>query len=321
MENRNIDSDDNEKILKAIRSLRKDNPLRQQAEIVMADPTVQLEDLQPILGTYYERSIAKANHHIVALWLVKNANLSDDQRSTFAHTLSMLLDTALISRRRRSIAKRWFGRIMLIAIMALFTAWNFEAYIFIYGELMMVTFAVFCGVLWNDNCRLTQSRFLIEAIGHLAEPGTIASIATASKYGVLRESAQSALAEVTANLRPEHYGTLPAQTVPALCDALKKADHITTLVILKALSIIGDGRAIRAVERLALNPPTPDIGAKAKDLLPILKHRELESKAPTQLLRACDAAGNGKVELLRGVSDLTAGDPALLVRAVGAEKE
>ena len=37
MENRYMDTCDNEEILKAIHGLRKDNPLRQQAELILLD--------------------------------------------------------------------------------------------------------------------------------------------------------------------------------------------------------------------------------------------------------------------------------------------
>lgn len=46
METANKDLEDNDKVLKAIRSLRKDNPLRQQAEKVFADPDTTIEDFE-----------------------------------------------------------------------------------------------------------------------------------------------------------------------------------------------------------------------------------------------------------------------------------
>ena len=52
METENKPLDINEKTLKAIRSLRDDNPLRVQAEKVLADPTVSIGDLEPILQAF-----------------------------------------------------------------------------------------------------------------------------------------------------------------------------------------------------------------------------------------------------------------------------
>ena len=141
------------------------------------------------------------------------------------------------------------------------------------------------------------------------------------KYAVVRDAATSALAKVTANLRPDHYGTLPGDTIPSLCKALDWANSDAKLVILNALAVIGDGRAIASVERLERKPPTPDVGTAASDLLPILRHRDMESKAPTQLLRSSIQANEGEQELLRAAASASADDPDMLLRAAGAEKE
>src|ERR1700722_20490996 len=86
--------DDNEKILKAIHALRKDDPLGRQAESVLADPGVSIDDLQPILQPFERRSASNENRQKVAAWLINRANWSDDQRTAITVQLSARLDMA-----------------------------------------------------------------------------------------------------------------------------------------------------------------------------------------------------------------------------------
>lgn len=109
--------------------------------------------------------------------------------------------------------------------------------------------------------------------------------------------------------------SLPGNTVPALCQALSCADYTTTLVILRALYVIGDGRAIKTVERIQLRPPGPEAGVEATKLLNVLRQRDIESPTSSQLLRASRIVGHGEQELLRGMTGLHEDGAEILVRA------
>jgi len=95
------------------------------------------------------------------------------------------------------------------------------------------------------------------------------------------------------------------------------------LVILYALRVVGDGRAIRAVEQVANGgfhwSPSPEIEEAAKQMLPILQQRAVESQASSQLLRAGSATGEGEHTLLRAAYAVSTTSPSELLRAVTTE--
>jgi hypothetical protein len=332
METRNMDADDSEKIVKAIHGLRNGDPLREQAELILADQNAAIEDLQPILRKFGKRLVFRRREQIVASWLIGYANWTNDQKETISANLSRLLDAWTSAREPLLDALRWFGRgVFMFAWLfgVLSSASVYSAGLTLHWEwdklfliiVLLVIFAPMCCLAWIGYCRLRKTRSMIEALGDLSQPASISSIATAATYDGLRDTAAIALRKVTSKLRTEHYGSLPTQTVPALCQALKFADRDNVLVILKALSFIGDGRSIKTVERFAKRPPTDEIGKAASELLPILKQRDIESKAPSQLLRASECAADVEHELLRGVTRGKECDSELLVRAAGVEHE
>ena len=171
----------------------------------------------------------------------------------------------------------------------------------------------------HRNRKRDRSRQMVQLLGDFGQPESLAVIAAVYRHQSLRKSALGALEKVTANLRPEHYGTLPANVVPDLCNSISSAGTKTQLTIMRALTAIGDGRAIRAVEWLVYNPPSPEVGAAAVELLPVLKQRELEGRAASQLLRASAPAEDGEQVLLRAVSENDAGSSEVLLRAVNRE--
>jgi hypothetical protein len=167
----------------------------------------------------------------------------------------------------------------------------------------------------------------VEALGRLGVPASIPTIVIAmlagSPLGIvrpLRTVAVSALAEVTARLRPEDYAALPGQTVPLLCRALEQADPEAKLVVLQALAVIGDGRAIRAVERIANMTQIPEVREAATNLLPILHQRAEESQAAGLLLRPSNATEDGEKVLLRAAAGGGAGTDEREMLMRGSER-
>lgn len=313
-----MDSDENRHILEWAYSLPKDNTLRQQADLVLSNPQILISDVQPIVRAFEKRSVVRWNERTVAAWLIKNTILRDGQSTAISVELSGLLGKGIRASRPGLYLLYSTSDYALICCLIVAGVTRLDLF-----ELVLFLLALSGAVQlfwfrWADRCKLLDT---IEALGDLGQPEAIASIANAMRYRRLCNAAERALAKLTANLRPEHYGTLPGETVPALCTALKNADHPTTLVILKALLIIGDGRAIRAVEKLAAKPPLCDLGEVAAHLLPILRKREQESKSSSQLLRASTASEDGEQELLRGVTAEPEGDPTLLVRASAGTAE
>jgi hypothetical protein len=329
MKDTGMERDDKRHILKAIRSLRADNPLRQQAEFVLSEPHACIEDVQPILLALKTTSWHRRKHREVAVCLVQNASWTDDQRRTISEALSTWVEKRIEVRRPSHVALSWIAAgifLIFFLLCCLVGATDGRDSITLNGGCGMFLGSVLLSMLASPisaplalsmNRRvLGRLRPEIDALGHLGQPASIVSIASAYLHAPLRTVAASALARVTAQLRSEDYGALPSQSVRALCRALMKADPQTTLVILQALSIVGDGRAIRAVERIANTTQIPEVREAATDLLPILHQRAAESQAAGLLLRPSNATGAGGEVLLRAASgDAEADAPELLVRA------
>jgi len=182
----------------------------------------------------------------------------------------------------------------------------------------LVLTAVFCfgaRVMYRDINRRARTRQIIEILGKLGDPSSLGVVADAMQQEELRNSAAPAFVAIAANLRPEHYGTLPSQTVPSLCNAMPYAFKMPVFEILHALEVIGDGRAIEPVQNLINNTPTQQIKLAAVELLPILLERDRQTQAATQLLRAASAPPAGNEELLRAVSTMPEVSADLLLRA------
>jgi len=313
--------EENDKILKAIRALRKDNPLRLQAEMVLTDPTTAVDDIRPILGALTSRWIRKRSKIAAAAWIVSNADVSGEQRKIISEDLCDSLRYNM-SRSNGGFGLYWVYPLYVAVVLELYVVYRLGvcSALFCLGYAVYLL-ATFANSKYGFGSKLMQSRLTLEVLGKLGQPASLGTIATAIKHAAVRDAASSALAKVTANLGPEHYGILPGDTVPALCQAIAKADVQSTLVILTALTYIGDGRAFKTVERLAQNPPNREIGIAASQLLPILRQRMIENNAPIQLLRAGTRPHNEEHHLLRAASGANTDDPDILLRATGVESD
>jgi len=310
--------DENETILKAIRSLRSDDPLRLQAQALLAEPGSELADVDTLLQPFGKGKAHRRHQQDVAAWIIQSANLSEFHRNAIAEKLSALLDVA----EPNYVASHWVFACAATAMICLSTlsiSDSFSPITVMLGSAVMFLLAI-SGAAWDQTCRFAQAKQILWCLAHLGHPGSLGSISAAFNYGRLRSTASSALAAVTANLRPEHLGTAPGDTIYALSELLARSDSATALVILKALTFIGDGRAISAVERLAKKAPTQDVGKAASELLLLLHKRDSDMKASKQLLRASSAANDGK-QLLRPASGSNADAPELLLRAADAEDQ
>jgi len=190
----------------------------------------------------------------------------------------------------------------------------FAALLTVVGAVISIPLSV-----WLDHCKLRQFVPIVDALGEVGQPESTASLAKALVHKSLSEAASSALARVTARLRSEDYGTLPLETVPALCGAVYEVSSQTVLVILQALRMIGDGRAVRTVTYLSKFGLYAEIREAATDLLPILQQRERDSQAVSMLLRASQAPAEGKQTLLRAVWEEPRVDSSQLLRATLAD--
>ncbi len=322
----NMPSDDNADLHKWLQSLRKDDPLRLQAEFVLTDPNSQIEDSDAMLEVIFTGLSSHGNELAVAAWLVQNGRLTDSFASTLSDKLVTSVEPVLAHMPSNAVSLVGCGRIIICFLLTVYILtivddhYHFPDWL-LFVSLLSITVGP-RGLLTLSNMRISAALSVqVEVLGDLGNPDSIATIAQAYKRGALRETAEVALTKVAANLRPADYGALSFKSVPSLCEALQYADYEFMRVILRALELIGDGRAISAVEELSFNPPFEGIREAAKELLPILRQRDEESRSQSQLLRASEKEQDKEYELLRAIVGTNAGDPAMLVRAAGVEKD
>ncbi|HZO88429.1 MAG TPA: hypothetical protein VFB38_08820 [Chthonomonadaceae bacterium] len=173
----------------------------------------------------------------------------------------------------------------------------------------------------------------VTALGHLRLPestATLAETALRTAPASLRQTAgcrrvhQAALAvlpPVLLQLTPDHYGRLPASTVSSLCQLLKTAEEPLALDILEALGKVGDGSAVRLVERLAVRGRTVRLRDAAARILPTLRERQHQENAPKTLLRPACAPHRPVEILLRPADSAPATEAHQLLRASAPQME
>lgn len=322
--------------LQGIRRLwRKNHALYQQVKAVEANPNTPITDMAPVLDALGS-SPWRTKEHALAFRLIKHVCWTEEQRVVLSERLCAIIDRATQQRTSGRAILRWFLRgLSLMYPLVFFALLRVElstAASFLRIGLVALIPAALATVmtamitvptsLYIDNATLRRFLPFVAALGQVGQPVAILSVVTVYSHADLRAEAASALQYITARLRPEDYGTLPARTVPALCEMLPATSPQTALVILKALFFIGDGRAFRSVETHAQRTRNQEIRETAEQLLPLLYQRALESQAMTQLLRASSIPQENGQNLLRAVRDQAGTDPAQLLRiACGSTQE
>jgi hypothetical protein len=256
----------------------------------------------------------------VAAWIAVHANWSEDQRAEISEFLSKMVDRAATARKPGRFALRWLGRSMLLSVAVVIGIVNLSRGMFTYHGVLDYWYGILAlsGILtllgsvvsgplsiWFDNRRALRAVPMVEMLGKYGQSAAVGSLARASMHSPLRKSASLALVQIASRLRPEDYGTLPAQTVPALCSALERADRDTGLTVLRVLAVVGDERAIYAVEFAAYNNASQEVRNAALALIPILNKRANESRTSSTLLRASAAAPQADNTLLRATLEPT----------------
>jgi len=333
-----IDDEKRESIEKISRALGRNHPLRQQALAVLADPEAAIPDVLPALTALTDPLLFRKKARTVAFWLVMHGNWSEGQRLALSEGLSIALDRTMQSRKTGRVAMRWFLRGMFVslplacALMKLHTDYRIydilDLVSILVGLAIYTAFLTVMGVLislplslWIDGQNLRQFCPVIEALGHVGQPRSLAPLAKAAVHLSLNDRAviTAALTNVTGRLRPDDYGTLPPETVTALSHALTVAPLETEPVILQALTMIGDERAIPAVEHLLQRATRPDLLEAALKLLPILQQRGRDNQAYSMLLRPGSAPADTGQILLRPSWEHPTTDPSQLLRVAPTE--
>jgi len=334
-----MEDEKNKPIEELCRRLRKDHALRLQAQWVLADPQAPVQNPKSVQRALLNPSIFRSKERAVASWLVRHANWTEDQRAALSETLSGVVDKALKSVGRKHVLSRWIWRgVVTSSLLGLLyfrypKSWAASFSIPECCCLGLFTLAVVWKILTAgisfppllaslldvEARRLKKLGPVVEALGDLGQPAATAPLATASTHRALQDVATSALKKVTLKLRPDDYGTLPLPAIPALCNALTTTSPKAVPIILQALAVIGDGRAVEKVAYLASTDIRSEVRAAAAELLPILQERDRNSRVSSMLLRASQAPEESGQTLLRPSWEQPTTDPSQLLRAALAE--
>ncbi len=300
-----------EQIAKLCRTLQPANPLRRQAEMLLANRLAPIEDIKPVLHAIKFRTGSHKTKGDVAAWLVENAAWTEDQRVTITNTLSAFVGTAIRSRKPASYMflrglifsliylsvnfVGFWGRYSLPELLELLFA---PAVIMLVGSIVTVALLVLLvKLLLNPIMRN------VELLGKIGGPSCIGTLAVAYMDEPMRVAAGAALKRVAVRVRPEDYGTLPSQTVQSLCRALTKTDQETAIIILNVLETIGDERAIDAVARKITKTGSPEVREAAFRVLATLRQRADRGQTSAMLLRPSSAEPDAEKILLRAARE------------------
>jgi len=322
---------ENEQIQKIWRGLPPGDPLRRQAELLQSDAHATIGDIGPVLRALTGRSLFDDVGRAAAVRVAMNANWTEEQRSTITGVLSACVEKEIRTRRPGKLAARWFCRGMVLNTV-FWTGcgamtWSGQTmpdlWLIVLG--LLSTSAVFTVLssfvtaplsVWYDNWRSLRLVSAVEVLGKLGRAPEMGPIALALTNGPLRAVAAQELPRIVDRLTPEDYGAMPSEAVPALCSSLSGVSVETALVILRALKVIGDGRAIFAVEYAAHNGASPEVREAAINLIPILNRRREESRTSSMLLRPSAASAETESTLLRAAAENADAHEDQLVRAI-----
>jgi hypothetical protein len=328
---------------KLMRFVPRRSAVRRIAEHFVAAPDVPIDDLQPLTRTLLSRSVWRWRERRLAAWLVGEIYATDQAVAPATEALVRVVERRAVRGNAAAIGRDLIGaavRAYLLAlaltplVVVLLQGWWMDSAEAAAETCLLLSVPLFPSV-WGvsnfveDMRKRAVRREAIAALGKLARPETLRVIAAmATRVGPFwwsvpdtadRGAASAALPPVVANLRPEHYGALPAGTVAALCKLIGHNGDRTVMAALTALRIVGDGSAVQPVSRLARRAKDPAIRAAAEDLVPILLERQRNEMAQSVLLRPSSAPSASPEELLRPAASGSDTSPDELLRASAGE--
>jgi len=317
-----------------VRHLRRKSRLRGLAERLLKEGPQPIEDATYLLNILTHPKGGKTKERQVAVWILGQAQLTPEQRSLCAVALMKSISMDLASTYTTRYCLRVSGILGLLAVTLILLG----AFVFwIKGlpgdtDLFPIVLATICLlgaiafflaspiVLAGEVYRRPRFQSLVTALGNLRLPESLGILATAAVKSPSRETALAALRQVLPILPAGQYRLPFSEAVPSLCRLLGHKDEEVVLDMLGALEQIGDGQALRPVERLAETGRTAGIRAEARRILPVLQERAQQESAPKVLLRASQAAAPPPDTLLRPTAAGTMG-PEQLLRAGQREEE
>ncbi len=269
----------------------------------------------------------------LTIWLLRHISMNTAEQERAATTLISIVEKRLPTPKyclRRRVGNGLARTLLFLAAMFCYLLYHFDWlagegnwYSFIMLRMMLiVTCAVaplflplFClfDALYANRVRAAA----VAALGYLKQASFLGVITKATKDSslVVRNAALDALPLVLPSLTPEHYGSFSSETISGLCHILDHAEAVLQLTILEALIKVGDGNAVRSVERTAVKGRSEQARSLAIHVLPVLQQRQQQENASRMLLRASQSVSESSRILVRPAQESAGTEPHQLLRS------
>ena len=144
--------------------------------------------------------------------------------------------------------------------------------------------------------------------------GALARVSRTASPGF--DFVRNALSRLLPTLTEKHYGQLGSDATPELCNLLTTNlyDRPFAEKALAAIGKVGDGRAVKTVEKLAQLRRESPLRELAASVLPILMARREQENHSAMLLRGSSAPPVEAGELLRAAAQSAPTPPEMLLR-------
>lgn len=323
-------SENGDALLRNLRALDPEHPLRQQAMSVLDGPQMLIQDIAPVLEAIQRLPALGSQEFEVACWLIGHAEWSAAQSATLSAKLSGLLNELLEARKPGRFAGRSMGYCLFWVSVPLLTnmltsllpekIFNITI---LPGLLFLLSLPVGAALVWSISSwdgrhKRKQRKAIMEALAQVGQSAALLPLATATLEYSLHDETVPVLLRVLERVQARDFGTLPAQTIPTLCKTLPLLPPHQVLIVLKALALIGDAHAIDPVQRLSREARDSEIKREAAQLLPLLQQRARDIQASALLLRASDAPAESGATLLRVPHNPPTTDPTQLLRVANS---
>ena len=328
-----------------LRRIGRNHPVRAAAEAWIAGSAVPPQTRDTLLRALKRPQPYHWRKQAIAAWMLGHAEWQGADTEDVEKRLMQVVNTWV----PRDIIYRLLRANMLVApisvclIVSLIARENFNLFslsLMLIGMVLLSAFLAFFVtpvLALVENAKITRIRIAaIVALGCLRSVEGLPTLARASMEGPqvgtftswwqlrrVRRAGLEAIGQILPCVTEYDYARL-ASSLPTLCRVLKKVAirprqepqkaEALALGLLTALSKIGDGRAVNAVEQVAQNAASASVRSSAQGVLSVLQDRQRQENAANTLLRGASQAAPAQDTLLRAATATHETAPQQLLR-------
>ncbi len=303
-----ITTEEQEEIRRICKTRHRTNRLRMAAESLLDAKPEDLTGITILADIFYGRGELAGPDYEFVVWIVEHVDLSAFQTVVLLNAIHSFINRTCDSLQPIVLLFHTVGLIALASGIVLFLGitlgYMFLPFDLLLGALVAVVIAgSFIGALATfkhlEGLRADKLKRALHLISSLGNSESLGYIAKTLKYKPIKSSALPSLRQVVFRTNCGDFGTVSQRSMIFLRDSLKSTDTECALVILKAIERVGDGRCLQAVSEAATRYESPEVVAKANELLQVLKSRVEKIRISATLLRSADRPDHADGELLR----------------------